>query len=106
MSDDLYLTILRWGGFSGVAKLHGISVPLDRAPNLGSGPVWTMDYRPDFGVRDVRPRSIDATRDMEPQEIAAADNLLKLLTKDVPYDEPFDGLGPGDGLGDAQWLRG
>ena len=97
--------MLRWTGYSGIAKLHGIAVALTKAPNLGSGPVWTMDYRPDFGVRDVRPRSIDPPRDMEPQEIAAADNLLRELTKDAIYDEPFDGLGPGDGLGDAQWLR-
>lgn len=106
MSDDLYMTVLRWSGYSGIAKLHGVAVALKSAPNLGTGPVWTMDYRPDFKVREVRPRSIDAPRDMEPQEIDAADNLLRELTKDTPYDEPFDGRGADDGLGDAQWLRG
>lgn len=99
------LTMLRWSGYTGQAKLYGVSVALDKAPNLGSGPVWTMDYRPADGVRVVQPRSIEPPRDMEPHEIAAADNLLKKLTDGVPYDEPFDGLGAGDGLGDAQWLR-
>lgn len=97
-------TMLRWSGTMGTAKLYGVAVSLSKAPDLGAGPVSTVDYRPADGVYDVSDRN--ERRHMRPQEIVAADNLLRTLTEGIPYDEPFDGLGAGDGLGDAQWLRG
>lgn len=79
MSDEEYPTRLRWDGRRGLAKLHGRSVVLYVAPDLGAGPVWAMDYVPSDGIAEVAPRSIDARRAMLPLEIAAADSMLRAL---------------------------
>lgn len=78
MSDALYRTRLRWtAGKGGVAKLRGREVWLPSPPDLGSGPVWYLDYIPEVGIREVALRSIDKRRDMLPDEIQAADALLR-----------------------------
>jgi hypothetical protein len=80
VTDSLYSTRLRFNGRSGIAKLHGVAVALDTSPDLGTGPVWMVDYRPEVGLALVQPRSIDPVRDMSPHERRAADELLRHLT--------------------------
>ena len=80
MSDDYYWTRLRWHAGRGVAKLRGVVVALTEAPDLGRGPVVELDYAPETDCREVRRRHCDARADMEPDEIAAADRLLRALT--------------------------
>ncbi|MBK7024476.1 MAG: hypothetical protein IPH41_13560 [Sulfuritalea sp.] len=80
MNDSYYSTVLRWHGKSGVAKHHGMTITLPAAPDLGDGPVWMLEYRPETGIRRIQLRSIDPPRDMEPAEIVAADALLRRLT--------------------------
>lgn len=79
MSDSLYTTRLRWSRGRGIAKLWGRSVALDRAPDVGDGPVESMDYTPEVGVCEIRPRACDAIRNMTRDEIHAADRLLRSL---------------------------
>ncbi len=81
MTDELYYTRLRFSGRHGIAKMHGMSVSLDAGPDLGSGPVWFVDYRPEIGFAQVQPRSIDRLRDMTDDEKHAADALLRKLTE-------------------------
>ena len=80
MTDDLYYTRLRFSGRHGIAKMHGMTVSLDAGPDLGDGPVWTVDYRPEIGFGRVQPRSIDPPRDMTASEMHAADALLRRIT--------------------------
>lgn len=77
MSDDLYLVRLRWEAGGGIAKRGGLIVRLPSAPDLGDGPVHELEYSPGIGVREVRPRSIDARRDMTLAEEARALALLR-----------------------------
>lgn len=86
MSDELYRSRLRFSGRAGVAKLHGRSVLLATAPDLGAGPVHAVDYVPEVGIAEVVPRPCDPRRDMTPAEVAAADALLAALvtTADPP----------------------
>lgn len=79
MSDALYTTRLRWHHGRGVARLHGRSIELDRAPDLGGGDVEHLDYTPEVGVCDIRVRACDQVRAMTRQEIHAADRLLRSL---------------------------
>ena len=79
MSDDLYPTILRWAGYVGVAKLTGRRVELQQAPRLSGGVVWTIDYRPEIGVREIQMRATEPRRDMLPHEIEDAERYLRLL---------------------------
>lgn len=83
MSDDYYWTRLRFHHGAGVAKLRGVTVKLMGPPDLGRGPVHEVDYAPEAGCREVRRRACDARTDMEPDEIAAADALLRRLTLDA-----------------------
>ena len=80
MSDDLYQTRLRYGGWSGVAKLHGVRVPLTRCPSLpGIESVYVaIDYVPEVHMCRVQPLA-GAWRDMWPEEIQAADAMLRDL---------------------------
>lgn len=80
MNDSYYSTVLRWHGKSGVAKHHGMTITLPAAPDLGDGPVWFVDYRPECGFALVQPRSIDPVRDMLSSEKHAADALLRSIT--------------------------
>ncbi|MBK6790811.1 MAG: hypothetical protein IPG77_25155 [Betaproteobacteria bacterium] len=80
MNDSYYSTVLRWHGKSGVAKHHGMTITLPAAPDLGDGPVWMLEYRPEIGVAQVQPRAIDPPRDMTRFEIAIADSMLRRLT--------------------------
>ncbi|MEY2656087.1 MAG: hypothetical protein RLZZ524_3115 [Pseudomonadota bacterium] len=79
MTDDLYSTRLRFNGRSGIAKLHGLCIALDAGPDLGSGPVWFVDYRPEVGLALVQPRAIEPVRDMTLHERRAADELLRAV---------------------------
>ena len=80
MSDDLYASRLRFSGWSGCAKLHGRSVSLSRCPQLpGIESVFVaVDYIPEVGMVRIQPLA-SAWRDMWPEEIAAADALLRDL---------------------------
>lgn len=79
MSDLLYCTRLRWHNGRGVARLHGRSIELDEAPDLGAGPVESMDYTPEVGCVEIRDRACDSVRQMTAAEIHAADRLLRRL---------------------------
>lgn len=79
MSDDLYTTRLRWHHGRGIGKLYGRSIALDRAPDLGGGPVEALDFTPEVGVCEVRQRACDPKRTMTREEIHAADRLLRSL---------------------------
>ena len=81
MSDDLYYTRLRWSGASGIAKMHGMTVSLRAGPDLGSGPVWMIDYRPEVGFAQVQPRANDQPRSMTREEKHVADTMLRQLTE-------------------------
>lgn len=81
MTDELYYTRLRFSGRHGIAKMHGTTISLNTGPDLGDGPVWFVDYRPEVGFGRVQPRSIDTPRDMRPEERRAADDLLRKLTE-------------------------
>ena len=83
MTDDLYYTRLRFNGRSGIAKMHGMTVTLSTGPDLGDGPVWMIDYRPECGFGLVQPRAIDPPRDMTRFEIAVADSILRRTTEVV-----------------------
>lgn len=80
MTDDLYTTRLRFSGKHGIAKMHGVTISLSIGPDLGDGPVWMLEYRPEIGVAQVQPRAIDPPRDMTRFEIAIADSMLRRLT--------------------------
>lgn len=80
MTDELYYTRLRFNGRSGIAKMHGMTVTLSAGPDLGDGPVWFVDYRPECGFALVQPRSIDTVREMFAREKRAADALLRAVT--------------------------
>ena len=79
MSEDLYPTMLRWAGYSGVAKLAGRRVELRQAPRLSDGVVWAIDYRPCFGVREIQMRSTEPVRDMKDHEVDDAERFLRLV---------------------------
>ncbi|MCU0920756.1 MAG: hypothetical protein MUF16_10525 [Burkholderiaceae bacterium] len=80
MTDELYYTRLRFSGRHGIAKMHGTVLALDVGPDLGSGPVWFVDYRPECGFALVQPRSIEPVREMFDSERRAADALLRSVT--------------------------
>lgn len=80
MTDDLYYTRLRFHKRHGIAKMHGMAVSLDVGPDLGSGPVWFVDYRPEVGFAQVQLGPKDEPREMTDDEKHAADALLRRLT--------------------------
>lgn len=80
MNDSYYYTRMRFHGHHGIAKMHGMTVSLDAAPDLGDGPVHALEYTPEIGIAQVQPRVIDPVRDMTSAEIAAADALLRQIT--------------------------
>ena len=81
MTDGYYFTRLRFSGRNGLAKMHGHEVRLTTGPDLGAGPVWSVDYRPEIAFGRIQPRSIDPMRDMTADETRAADALLRKLTE-------------------------
>ena len=76
MSDLLYMTRLRWSGYSGIAKLHGKTVMLRLPPDLGTGELVGVDYVPEVHLCEVQPRR-GPRRDMTADEIRAADQFLR-----------------------------
>ena len=78
MSLELYPTRLYWMGLRGTAKLNGAAVHLVRPPHLPGLAVDGIDYAPGV-VAMVMPR-MARWRDMTPDEIAAAEQLLQDLT--------------------------
>lgn len=56
---------------------------IEQAPDLGSGPVWAMDYVADRGInlRMVQDSSIDPPREMTDAEVEVARELLEDLTR-------------------------
>ena len=80
MIAGLLPTRLLWeAGRGGVTRLCGVEVRLEAAPDLGSVPVVAIDYAPG-AFATVQPFA-EAERDMETHERAAADALLRELTK-------------------------
>ena len=80
MSDDLYPTLLYWGGHRGSANLAGRHVDLTYAPRLSDGTVWMIDYRPGISVREIQMRSTEPRRDMLAHEVDDAERFLRLVT--------------------------
>lgn len=82
MSHALYFTRLFWDGRRGVAKLHGRMVELHVAPAMPGTPVELLDYAPEVCCREIL-RHGERRREMTPDEISAADWLLRELTKET-----------------------
>lgn len=80
MSDALYGTRLRWDSGHGVAKLHGVSVALTRAPVLGGSLVVHVDCTPEVQCFEIRRVESDAMGRMSGDEIRDAYALLVELT--------------------------
>ena len=80
VSDAWHFTRLRFEGWAGVAKLHGVRVPLTRMPELPGLVVAyvAIDYIPEVGMRRIMPLG-GPWRDMRDDEVAAADALLRDL---------------------------
>ena len=83
MSSMYYSTYLWFSEHQhrGLAKLHGHEVPLDVAPCI-CGHMCDCDYTPEVGVARIRCER-EGWRDMEHEEIVAADKLLHDL---IPGD--------------------
>lgn len=80
MSTDLYVTGL-WFHSSqakGRAKLHGRERPLGSPPRLLDLDVAEIEYVPEVGARRLREKH-GGWRDMEREEIRAADELLRRM---------------------------
>ena len=78
MSDDLYVTRLRYASGKGVAKLHGRSKPLTEPPTLPGAKLVGIDYVPEVHVYRIQTYG-NGWRDMWPHEIAWADGVLREL---------------------------
>ena len=78
MSDCYYYTLLRWDAGGGRAKHQGMTVTLHEAPDLGSGPVQFLAYRPE--IQDAEIQIGGERRNMTRDEERAADALLRKLT--------------------------
>lgn len=79
MSTDLYQTALIWyAQRGGIAKLWGRQVPLLAAPPLLGLRLAFVDYRPIICLHRIQ-ETTGAPRDMEPHEVAAADEFLRAL---------------------------
>lgn len=66
MSEALYPTRLHWVGFSGFARLRGIEIKLERAPQLPGFVVEQIDYVPG-GNCQVMPRG-ERWQDMDDKQ--------------------------------------
>lgn len=77
LSDHLYFTRLRWDGSRGIAKLHGRTAQLTRAPDLGIE-FTSIDYVPEVACCLIR-HGFDREIDMTPPEVAACDSFLHSL---------------------------
>lgn len=83
MSHALYATRLYWVGMRGIAKLHGRQVKLVAPPHLPGLRVDALDYVPEIRLCSVMPYG-HGWRDMTPDEVRAADVLLRELTHPEP----------------------
>lgn len=79
MSHAYYSTRLYWSAGRGVAKLHGVAVALVEPPRISGQLVDGIDYTPEVQVARILPR-LNGWRDMERDEIAEADLILRLMT--------------------------
>jgi hypothetical protein len=86
MSHALYTTRLYWVGMRGIAKLHGRQVKLVAPPHLPGLRVDSLDYVPEIRLASVMP-SGHGWRDMNADEIRAADVLLRQLTQPESTDD-------------------
>lgn len=89
MSHTYYSTRLYWHAGRGVAKLHGVAVALVEPPRIGGLQVDGIDYTPEVQVARILPR-MAGWRDMERDEVAEADLILRLMTEHHEGD-PSDG---------------
>lgn len=85
MRDDAFAARLRWEpGHGGCARRKGRTVPLEHAPDLGAGPVYSCDFIPRVLALVVPAVTDGQPRDMLPDEIAAAEALLREAVPTVP----------------------
>jgi len=83
--DEAFAARLRWEpGHGGCARRKGRTVPLEHAPDLGAGPVYSVDYIPRVLALVVPTVTDGHPRDMLPAEIAAAEALLRDAVPTVP----------------------
>ncbi|MBN8491653.1 MAG: hypothetical protein J0M00_09550 [Burkholderiales bacterium] len=76
---DFYSTGLLWRGRRGVAKLYGREVVLTQAPKLSGKSVTMIEYWPEIGMQRIQ-TSDGPAREMNPFEVAEADDFLRLVT--------------------------
>ena len=77
MSEQLYSQLLRWDSRSGVALSNGVRVELRQAPvSCGQLGIHRIEFTPQVHVALIQPRAVDCRRDMTPEEINAAHELL------------------------------
>lgn len=67
----------------GAATRKGRTVPLERAPDLGTGPVYAVDYSPCI-LASVTRTVGDRADDMRPAEISAAEEFLRQFVPSRP----------------------
>ena len=75
-----YRTRLYWSNGNGIASLRGSSKLLTLPPKLHGQPVHMIEYLPmgDSVIARVQERTIDAPRDLLPDEV---EQCLKFLAK-------------------------
>lgn len=89
MGDLLYMTRLRWDGRRGVAKLHGRCMVLREPPDLALPfTLVAIDYVPEVRICQIMPLA-GPWRDMTPDEVAAADDLLWRIVPGVGNFSPI-----------------
>jgi hypothetical protein len=79
MSHRLYSTVLSWNPTHGFAKMHGVMVVIGKPPELLGRSVAAIDYIPEIGRKTVMFTG-ERWRDMNGEEVLAADVLLAKLT--------------------------
>ena len=78
MIASLMPTHLYWVGIKGVARLNGTSGTLEGMPHISTEDVVAIDYAPGLCAM-VLPRH-GGWRDMTPQEVQAAQEVLRTIT--------------------------
>lgn len=68
---------LAWHGHRGVAQRLGRTVQLRAAPVIGGQAVDYLDFDPENGVREIRPRVVDERRDLLIDEEAECNAWLR-----------------------------
>lgn len=83
MSADLYLIRLFWNGFKGCAKKWGRTKELTEAPRICGLRLIAIDFAPETLTAELQEYA-EGRREMRPEEIMAANELLDDLRRDSP----------------------